>query len=128
MKKIYSIMILALMGVVLSSCNRVEFYDAPFLGTWDAVYYVENGYRDVLYRDEVHSYVFYSDGTGVYRGYDKYGYEYQDRFYWDEGVNGKLYLRYRDGGNQVLFYDFDRRYLLLTEDPSFRRYYMYEPY
>lgn len=124
MRKIYSLLILMLMGIVMSSCNRIEYYDIPFLGSWDAISYVEYDREYDLRPGEWHRYVFYSDGTGAYRQEDGL----QTRFYWDEGTGGRIYVRHDDGLNETLYYDFDGRYLLLSTRYDFRTYFVYRPY
>ena len=125
MKKIYQLIMLALIGVAFSSCvyEHDPYYDAPFLGTWESVAYGEGNYEYDLRYGEWHRYVFYSDGTGFYNQEDGL----RTKFYWDEYPPNKIELRHSDGLREHLYYDFDRRYLLLSTVPNFYTYFVYEP-
>ena len=53
--------------------------DGRYVDEWDCDYYT-----------------FYSDGTGYYTYYDRYGYAYDEDFYWEERTGGRLYITYYD--------------------------------
>lgn len=115
---------IALVTLVFTSCEIREFYDdAPFLGTWEAVQYGEGRYERNLYPDEYHRYVFYRDGTGVYSQSDGL----RTRFTWDERYPDRLYIHHSDGLDEYYYYDFDERYLLLSQQSNFYTYFVYEP-
>ncbi len=123
MKRFLQLMMIVVIGLGFTSCDNQYYNDAPFLGTWESIRYGENGYEYDLRLDEFHKYVFYSDGTGVYRQYDGL----VTRFFWDDYPPNKLQLRQSDGLNEYLYYDFDGRYMLLSTHSNFRTYYLYEP-
>lgn len=123
MKKIYQLLVLVVLSIGLNSCYEDRPYYEPFLGTWESVSYVENDYEYPLRHGEWHRYIFYSDGTGYYEQEDGL----RTRFYWDEYSGHRLELRHSDGLNEYLYYDFDRRYLLLSTHSNFRTYFVYEP-
>lgn len=126
MKKIYQLMMLALIGVAFSSCvyEHDPYYDAPFLGTWESVLYGEGNHEYDLHPGEWHKYVFYSDGTGAYTQADGL----RTKFYWDDYAGRKLVLRHSDGLLETLYYDFDGRFMLMSTRHDFYTYYVYEPY
>lgn len=126
MKRVLQLMTVVLLGVMFSSCRDYydRYYDAPFLGTWISVGY-DDGYHtfDVRpYDDDYHRYVFYDDGTGVYTDYRGRS----TRFYWDAYGRNEIRLRHEDGYRETYYYDFDHRYLLLSEYYDFRTYYIYD--
>ena len=123
MKKIYQLMIIMILGAVSTSCvNNNPYYDEPFLGTWEAVSFVEYDREYDLRPGEWHRYVFYSDGTGAY---EQAG-GLRTRFYWDEYGRERIELRHNDGLHETLYFDFDRAgYLLLSTYHDFRTYFVY---
>lgn len=122
MKKIYQLMIIMILGAVSTSCVNDRYYDEPFLGTWDAVSYVEYDREYDLRPGEWHRFAFYSDGTGAFEQADGL----RTRFYWDEYGRERIELRHNDGVRETLYFDFDRAgYLLLSKYRDFRTYFVY---
>lgn len=124
MRKLYSILVLAVLMLSLNSCDERHRYHDPILGSWEAVSYVEGNYEYNINPQAYHRYSFYEDGTGIY--VDDRGYRYD--FIWDYGGSYQLRLRYHDGSVDWLYYDFDGRYLLLSTDYDFFSYYVYDWY
>ena len=124
MKRVLQLMMIVMLGVTFNSCDFRDdpYYDAPFLGSWESVSYVEGNYEYDLKYGEYHRYTFYSDGTGVYIQEDGL----RTRFFWD-GYRDKIELRHDDGVREIVYFDFDGRYLLLSQRSSFYSYYVYAP-
>ncbi len=121
MKKTLLSMIVLAMAVVLTACHD-DYYDAPFLGTWESIYFGQNGQEYSLRSDEYHRYVFYSDGTGAYTQADGL----QTKFVWNEYGSDQIYIRHNDGLDETLYYYFDRDgYLIMSTDYRFYTYYVY---
>ena len=128
MKKIYYMMLLALMTVTITSCNGWDspYYVDDIVGGWVS-YYGHDGYGeyDILGRDVVR-YDFYSNYTGRYTYYSYYGLSYVD-FDWDT-YGDRLIIHYYDGDSEYLYYGYDRNGdLLLATDSRFYQFTAYRP-
>ena len=84
MKKLYYMMLLALVSLTMTSCHDWDspYYVEDIVGSWVS-YYGQDGYGtyDIVGYDVVR-YDFYSNYTGRYTYYGYYGLDYYD-FYWD---------------------------------------------
>ena len=133
MKKIYYMMLMAMMSVAMVSCDGWDspYYVEDIVGSWES-FYGSDGYLegDILGYDVVR-YDFYANHTGrytyhSYSYYAYYGLSYVD-FDWDTYGN-RLKIRYYDGDYEYLYYGFDRAgYLILSPDSHFYRYTLYRP-
>ena len=131
MKKIYYMMIMAMMSVAMVSCDDWD-WDSPYyvddiVGSWESYYGCDGYYEyDILGYDVVR-YDFYANHTGRYTYYSSYyGLDYVD-FDWDTYGN-RLQIRYYDGDYEYLYYGYDRAgYLVLSLDSQFYRYTVYRP-
>lgn len=130
MKKIYYMMLLALVSLTMTSCHDWDspYYVDDIVGSWVSYYgHDMYGEYDLVGRDAVR-YDFYSNYTGRYTRYSYYGYglEYVD-FDWDTR-NGRLIIHYYDGLSDYLYYGFDYNGdLLLATDSRFYEYTAYRP-
>lgn len=128
MKKLYYIMLLAVMSIAMTSCDGWDspYYVDDIVGSWES-YYGHDGYveYDIMGYDVVR-YDFYANHTGRYTYYSYYGLSYVD-FDWDTYGN-RLYIRYYDGDSEYLYYGYDRAgYLIMALDSRFYRYTVYRP-
>lgn len=117
MKKIYALMTLATLSLALSSCgDDWEYWNSPLLGHWEKVSVIENGREYDLEIGEYEEYTFYDNGTGVYRN------EFGTRvhFDWYERSGHRVEMRFDDGIDEYLYYEFEGDYLLLYENSSRR--------
>ena len=113
--------LLAVITLALSSCDNDYWYgyhNHEVLGYWEADYAVDGGGSYTLYDNERDAYRFYSDGTGEYYYYDRYGYWTRVSLRWEDRGGRRLWVRYSDGApSEYLDYDFDRYgYLLISRD------------
>ena len=124
MKKIYYILLVAVISMTLSSCEEdYRWYESDLIGSWESSYGVdEYGEYDIRGYDVVR-FDFYSNHTGRYTYYSIYGLDYVD-FDW-RADRGFLQIDYYDGTYENLYYDFDHGYLLLSPDRYFRHYTAY---
>ena len=124
MKKIYYMLLLAVLAVTMVSCDG---WDSPYrvesiVGSWESYYGYNGVYEyDILGRDVVR-YDFYANYTGRYTYYDTwYGLCYVD-FDW-ETYSDRLIIRYYDGDSDYLFYGFDNAgYLIMSLDRRYTQY------
>ncbi len=128
MKKLYYIMLLAVMSFAMTSCDGWDspYYVDDIVGSWES-YYGHDGYReyDIMGYDVVR-YDFYANHTGRYTYYSYYGLSYVD-FDW-ETYGNRLYIRYDGGDSEYLYYGYDRAgYLIMALDSHFYRYTVYRP-
>lgn len=130
MKKIYYMLLLAVLAVTMVSCDG---WESPYrvgrsiVGSWESYYGYNGVYEyDILGRDIVR-YDFYANYTGRYTYYDTwYGLCYVD-FDW-ETYNDRLIIRYYDGDSDYLFYGFDNMgYLIMSLDRHYNQYTAYRP-
>lgn len=128
MKKIYYIMMLALLSMTVSSCQDWDspYYVDDIVGSWvsefGADYY---GTYDILGYDVVR-YDFYYNNTGRYTYYSYYGLDYVDFDWYTRG--NRLIINYYDGDYENLYYGFDSYgYLILSLDRHFYEYTAYRP-
>ena len=117
MKKIYTLLTLAILFVAMSSCERsIYYYSSDLLVRWEKGSVIENGYEYELARGEYEQYIFYDNGTGIY--VNEFGTRVD--FYWDEYGHDRVNIRFSDGIDEYLYYSFDRGYLILWETASHR--------
>lgn len=115
--------IVAVMAMSLSSCDE-RFWRDDVLGTWGLIAYSDEyneysvGYHDYMYEE----YVFYEDGSGFYTSNSGV----RTQFYWDEYSSRHLVLKHSDGMVEDFYYRYDRGDLVMSHDPSFVYYYVYE--
>jgi len=131
MKKIYYMMLLALVSMTMVSCHDWDspypYYYEDLVGSWVSEYgHDYYGDYDIYGYDAVR-YDFFSNYTGNYCYYDYYGQYRSIGFDWDVR-NGRLFIRYYDGDSEYLYYGFDDYgYLLLSTDSRFFQYTAYRP-
>ena len=130
MKKIYYMMLLALVSMTMVSCHDWDspyYYNDDIVGTWVSDYGRDMyGEYDIRGFDVV-SYDFYHNYTGTYYYYNYYGQSCYVGFDWDTR-GGRLYIRYYDGDVEYLYYGFDDYgYLILSTDSHFYQYTAYRP-
>ena len=128
MKKLYFMFLLAIMSTVMVSCDgwNEPYYIDDIVGSWET-YYGYDGYAeyDIMGYD-MDRFDFYSDYTGRYTYYSRYGLTYLD-FDWDTR-NGRLFIWYENGNYDEFYYGFDDYgYLVLSDSRRFRRYIVYRP-
>lgn len=122
MKKLSIILLLSLMMVGFSSCDR--HYWSPLSGSrWHAIEGVDGYSRYPIYSND-YDYMeiqFYGDGTGTMAFYDDYGYWINYSFDWDDHGD-YVTIYYFDGGQEFFYYDFDGAYLYLSRSPYMSSY------
>jgi len=129
MKKIYYMLLLAVIAVTISSCDG---WNSPYridsiVGSWESYYGYNGRYEyDILGQDVVR-YDFYANHMGRYTYYDRwYGLRYVD-FDW-ETYGDRLIIRYDDGDSDYLFYGYDNAgYLIMSLDSRYTQYTAYRP-
>ena len=119
MKKIYYMMLLALVSMTMVSCHDWDspYYVDNIVGSWVSYYGRDYmGDYDLVGYDVVR-YDFYRDHTGRYTYYSYYGLDYVD-FEWNTSGD-RLFIYYYDGTSDYLFYGFDRNgdLILATGQP-----------
>jgi len=128
MKKIYYMLLLAVLSMTMFSCSNWDspYYVDDIVGSWVSEYgHDYYGEYDILGYDVVR-YDFYSNYTGRYTFYSAYGLSYVD-FDWDTRGD-RLFIRYYDGDFEDLYYGFDRYgYLILSTDHRYYQYTAYRP-
>ena len=119
MKTIKYLFALALMSVMLTGCGLDD--KDEFLGTWESYAFCD-GYEEFEQYDyERMTYCFYDDGTGYYiQG------TIRTTFYWDKMSGRHLYLRHSDGLTEDIYYRFDRGDMLMSGEPSFHTYTVFQ--
>ena len=131
MKKIYYMLLLAVIAVTVVSCDG---WDPPYswdnrslVGSWESYYGCEGNYvYDIVGYDQVR-YDFYANRTGRWTCFDRYYRLTYVDFDWD-AYGSNLIIRYYDGDTDYLYYDFDRNGdLLLSLDRDFYHYTAYRP-
>ena len=129
MKKIYNMLLLAVLAVTMVSCDG---WDSPYrvdsiVGSWESYYGCQGNYEyDIMGYDQVR-YDFYANGTGRYTSYDTFYYLRYVDFDWDS-YGDRLIIRYYDGDSDYLYYGYDRNGdLLLALDSRFYQYTAYRP-
>ena len=133
MKKLYYMMLLALLSMGMTSCDGWDspypydsYYVNDIVGSWVSYYGHDSyGEYDILGYDVVR-YDFYANYTGRYTYYSYYGLDYVD-FEWD-ARNGRLVIYYYDGDSEYLYYGYDRNGdLILATDSRFYNFTAYRP-
>ncbi|MBQ9556736.1 MAG: hypothetical protein IJV05_10990 [Muribaculaceae bacterium] len=129
MKKIYNLLLFAVLALVMTSCNQWDspYYVDDIVGSWESYYGCQGNYEyDIAGYDRVR-YDFYANYTGRYTYYDRYyGLSYVD-FDW-QSYGDQLIIRYYDGDSDFLYYGYDRNGdLLLALDSRFYQYTAYRP-
>ena len=128
MKKLYYMMLLALLTITVTSCHDWDspYYVDDIVGSWVSEYgHDYYGDYDIMGYDAVR-YDFYGNYTGRYTYYSAYGLSYVD-FDWETRGN-RLYIRYYDGDYESLYYGYDNYgYLILSTDYHFHQYTAYRP-
>ncbi len=112
MKKIYHILSILLLTTVLSGCETGRYSD--LLGRWERIAIVIDNVEYNVRAGEWECYVFYEDGTGIYKN-DYEGFD----FYWDDYSHERLHIRYSDGVVDDLYYRFNNGDLELSPTRSF---------
>lgn len=115
---------LVALGSISNSCIVVRddppVFDAPFIGSWYSTYNFD-GLIPVNSRD-YHEFYFYTNGRGLYRGYDEFGRFFEDPFSWnwyDYVSYGKITFRYDHDGYRTAYFRFYNGYLELCDNSSF---------
>lgn len=114
MKKIYGILLMAVIAVALSGCDENDRYDS-LLGRWERVALRIDGYESSIRSGEWEQYIFFEDGTGIYSN----DYESYD-LYWDTYNHDRIHIRYSDGMVDDLYYEVHGNTLELSPTTSFR--------
>ena len=98
MKKIYYMMLLALVSMTMVSCHDWDspYYYEDIVGSWVSEYGGDYYGEYDLYGYDVVRYDFFSNYTGNYCYYNYYGQYCTVGFDW-ETRGGRLYIRYYDG-------------------------------
>ena len=131
MKKIYYMLLLAVIAVTVVSCDG---WDSPYgwdnrslIGSWESYYGCEGNYvYNIVGYDQVR-YDFYANHTGRWTYFDYYNRLSYVDFDWD-AYGSSLIIRYYDGDVDYLYYDYDRNGdLLLALDSQFYQYTAYRP-
>lgn len=128
MKKIYYMLLLAVISMTVVSCNGWDspYYTDSIVGSWESYYGCQGNYEYDIYGYDRVRYDFYANHTGRYTYYSYYGLSYVD-FDWDT-YGDRLVIRYYDGDSDYLFYGYDRNGdLLLALDSRFYQYTAYRP-
>lgn len=129
MKKIYYMMLLALISMTMVSCDGWDspYYVDSIVGSWESYYGCQGNYQYDIYGMNAVRYDFYANHTGRYTYYDTYyGLCYVD-FDWDT-YGDRLSIRYYDGDYEYLFYGYDRNGdLIMSVDSRFYKYTAYRP-
>lgn len=128
MKKIYYLLLLALVSVTVSSCHDWDspYYVDDIVGSWESYYGYDGRYEYDIQGYDVVRYDFYGNHTGRYTYYSIRGLSYVD-FVW-ETYDYRLIIRYDDGDVEYLYYGFERNGdLMLSLDRNFQRYTAYRP-
>lgn len=112
MKKLYCMFALLLLTLSFSSCETERY--SSLLGRWERIAIVINDVEYDIGPGEWECYIFYEDGTGIYRN----DYEAYD-FFWDNYGRDRLHIRYSDGKIDDLYYRFDRGDLELSPSINF---------
>ncbi len=128
MKKIYYMMLLALVSMTMTSCHDWDspYYVDDIVGSWISYYgHDMYGEYDIMGYDAVR-YDFYGNYTGRYTYYSYYGLDYVD-FDWST-YGDRLIIHYYDGDSEYLYYGYDRNGdLILSTDSRFYQYTAYRP-
>ncbi len=133
MKKLYYILLLAVISMTMVSCDdRQVWWDTPpyesiLIGCWES-YCEVDGYDeyDIVGRDVV-SYDFYGNHTGRYTFYSYMGLSYLN-FEW-ETRGYRLLIWFEDGVYEEWYYDFDQYgYLMLSSSQRFHHYLVFSPF
>ena len=121
--KVIMCMTMVVVALSLSGCEDEDSWFSDIPGRWQLVE-IDGRYVDEWDCDY---YTFYSDGTGYYTYYDRYGYGYDEDFYWEERTGGRLYITYYDPswGSVMCYFRTDGRYMDFSETPSFYHYTTY---
>ena len=117
MKTVKCLFTLILVSIMLTGCGFDDRDD--FLGTWESYAYCDGYAEYELYDDEVVSYAFYEDGMGYYiQG------NLRTTFEWYREGRNHLRLRHSDGLVEDLYYRFDGRDMLISNESYFDHYYV----
>lgn len=122
MKKLSIILLLSLMMIGFSSCDR--HYWSPLSGSrWYAIEGVDGYSRFPIYNSDM-DYMeiqFFGDGTGRMEFYDDYGYWIYLDFDWDDHGD-YVAIYYLDGGQEYFYYDYEGGCLYLSRSPYMSSY------
>lgn len=122
MKKIYTLMLLGVLALCVSSCGD-RYYSERYWGTWGLVAVNEgSGEYDILSVD-YEEYSFYDNWRGRYQSNSGV----YTNFDYDDYGRGHLVLHHSDGLVEDVYYEFDDGYMLMSSDPSFYTYRVYAP-
>ena len=131
MEKIKFLLLTAFMSTVMFSCERgwgdepQYMSDADIVGCWEA-YCANDGYGEFdIWDTDKDRYEFYSDGTGQYIYFSRYGFTYFD-FDWETRSNGTVKIWYDNGDWDEFYYSFNcYDDLILSDSRNFHRYVVY---
>lgn len=132
MKKIYNILLLAVISMTIVSCDTAPYYlDTPpyidrIMGCWESYYGFDCYGEYDIWGSDVVRYDFYSNSTGRLIFYSYYGLTYIS-FEWE--TNGsQLSIWYSDGGFENLYYGFnDYGDLVLSYTEFYHEYEVFRP-
>ncbi len=125
-------LLIALVMIIFSSCteddpnhydDRDNHYYSPLVGTWELI---EDLYGPVP-QSETNFITFYSDGTGLYEGYNINGVWDSWNTYWDSYYGSELIIYFPDGNKWYYFWEINKGYLYLYNMDAPNYYYIYRP-
>lgn len=121
--KLAALLLVVAASLSLQSCDAEFVFVEDIVDSWVLVEsdgYVIEGYDADYYR-------FYSDHTGFYSYYDRFGRLWDEEFYWETRPGGEIYITFRDAGlgSMMCYYRVERDYLYFSDDPRFFHYDVY---
>lgn len=126
------LLLTAIMMLSLSSCidndsdhygDIDNHYSSPLVGTWELI---EDRYGPIP-QSETNIISFYTDGEGLYKGYNIYERWDNWNIYWDSYYNSELIIYFPDGEQWYYFWEINKGYLLLYDMDDTNYYYIYRP-
>ena len=127
MKKLSITLFVTAMLIGLSSCDVNHFWSVLSGYDWYAIEGVDGYSRYPIYTTD-YDYMeirFNTNGTGVMRFYDDYGYWGSYGFEWDEHRD-YVEIFYYDGGRDTFYFRVDRGYLYLSRNPYMNSYTVFD--
>lgn len=121
MRKVYFLLMLAILAIASTSCTDDDDWGAPLVGSWESIYTVDNDNTYPVSGYDVERFDFYEDGEGTYFYYAK-GVPMSVDFVWDASSDGRIAIRYSDGVDEYSYFDFENGCLCISRDASFYQY------
>ncbi len=122
---LFPLVMLLMMIVSFTSCDKDEPYYSPLIGSWELL---EDQYG-VVPTDYINYFHFYADGHGVYEGYDNHGFWSNWDIWWNDfdRYEDVLEITFEDGTVWSYYWEIYRGYLYLYDQYDSRIYYIYRP-